>query len=72
MIKIGNKTRPDVDPKSFELAEAFLSDYATAGFTLEEAAEKMEDAKWQLADVIQDVIEGWLAGAVAEKTLVEK
>lgn len=43
--------RPLVDPKAFELAEHFLSDF--------EGDEAGEDQKWQLAKVIQDAVEGW-------------
>lgn len=38
--------RPLVDEKSFELAEHFLG-------------EDTEDQKWELADVIQQAVEGW-------------
>jgi hypothetical protein len=46
--------RPSVDPKSFELAEHFLSDL--------EGDEASEDQKWELAKVIQDAVEGWFEG----------
>ena len=40
--------RPLVDPKSFDLAEHFLQD-----------EQHTEDQKWDLADVIQQAVEGW-------------
>jgi hypothetical protein len=43
--------RPLVDPKSFELADYFLSDL--------EGDKADEDMKWRLAKVIQDAVEGW-------------
>jgi hypothetical protein len=45
--------RPSVDPKSFELAEHFLSDL--------EGDEAGEDLTWELAKVIQDAVESWFA-----------
>lgn len=46
--------RPAVDPKSFELAEHFLSGL--------EGDEATEDQKWQLAKAIQDAVESWFEG----------
>lgn len=48
--------RPLVDPKSFELAEHFLSNL--------EGDEADEDMKWRLAKVIQDAVEGWFEHGV--------
>lgn len=46
--------RPNVDEKSFELAEHFLSDL--------EGDEASEDQKWELAGVIQQAVEDWFEG----------
>lgn len=46
--------RPTVDPKSFELAEHFLSD--------QEWHDATEAQKWELALVIQKAVEDWLDG----------
>ena len=43
--------RPSVDPKSYELAEYFLSDL--------EGDEASEDQVWQLAGEIQQAVEDW-------------
>lgn len=41
--------RPSVDERSFDLAEHFLQDVASA----------TEDDKWALAATIQNAVEGW-------------
>lgn len=48
------RNRPDVDERSFELAEHFLSDL--------EGDEASEDQKWELASVIQRAVEDWFEG----------
>ena len=50
-VLVDGERRPLVDPKSFELAEHFLSGL--------EGDEPTEDQKWELADVIQQAVEGW-------------
>jgi hypothetical protein len=56
-----SEKRPNVDPKSFELAEHFLSDL--------EGDEASDDQKWELAKVIQDAVEDWFVGdELSERT----
>ena len=44
------KERPNVDQKSFDLAEYFLVD----------EPQDSEDEKWELAGVIQQAVEDWI------------
>jgi hypothetical protein len=51
-----------VDPKSYELAEHFLDDFGAVA----------EALKMQLAKVIQDAVEDWIADAVNDGLIAEE
>lgn len=56
---IVDKPPYSVDPKSMELAQYFLSNL--------EGHEASEDQEWDLANVIQQAVEGWFVDGSAPK-----
>ena len=62
--------RPLVDPRVLDLAKLFMSDYAIRADTADAASDAFADATWDLADSIQQSVEGWLEGEVSNGRLV--